>query len=114
MGLSLFSPPRFCSPQGGCVKVLALVDTGSNDCDLKGSLIDSWRKMLPPPLRHHGHLASSLCRVFFPLLKKVFLVKNKGMSYYRHVPVILFMQSRAIVLCKPLTSKNFHCIVFPD
>ena len=35
--------PRFSSPKDPTlsVKVLALVDTGSNDCDLKGSLIDS-------------------------------------------------------------------------
>lgn len=33
---------EFSSPKGGAapVRVLALVDTGSNDCDLKGSLID--------------------------------------------------------------------------
>jgi len=37
---------RFSSPKGGAapVRVLALVDTGSNDCDLKGSLIDSWQQ----------------------------------------------------------------------
>lgn len=36
---------EFCSPKDTtrCVKVLALVDTGSNDCDLKGSLIEELR-----------------------------------------------------------------------
>eukprot|EP00435_Cladocopium_sp_Y103_P028777 s99_g7.t1 len=36
---------EFSSPNGGAtsVRVLALVDTGSNDCDLKGSLIDELR-----------------------------------------------------------------------